>query len=373
MSSTFTASRAGDGGDRPPDGAYTAGGNGGAGGAIAVTGGSASVVNATFQGDRAGNAGSPRFGAIDEEAVPGSGGAAAAVAPGSMSITFSTFSGNAPGTGPGGIVGSGASVFGATVAASILADAGGACATLARSPLANVVLPGDTSCLGARIVGDAAAGSADRQRWPHADDAAGRRQPRRRTPSSACPARPPTSAACRGRASAAATPARSRSSRASRSPPRWPVPGRAPAPRPAAVSSLQLRPTAFRAAGSGGSIGRLHKALTQRKPIGATVSYRLDGAARVTFTITKPAAGRRKGARCVKPGAARPGARRCVRQQLLKGSFAHQGAAGQNSFRFTGRLRRKALALGPYRLVAKLPRPATGRAALAGKGFRIVR
>jgi hypothetical protein len=62
-----------------------------------------------------------------------------------------------------------------------------------------------------------------------------------------------------------------------------------------------------------------------------------------------------------------------VRTVRLKGSFAHQGVAGQNSFHFTGRLRRKALALGPYRLVAKLPRPATGRAALAGKGFRIVR
>jgi hypothetical protein len=62
-----------------------------------------------------------------------------------------------------------------------------------------------------------------------------------------------------------------------------------------------------------------------------------------------------------------------VRTQKLKGSFVHQGVAGQNSFRFTGRLRRKALALGPYRLVAKLPRPATGRAALAGKAFRIVR
>ena len=101
--------------------------------------------------------------------------------------------------------------------------------------------------------------------------------------------------------------------------------------------------------------------------------YRLDGAAKVTFTITRPAAGRRKGRRCVRPAAARPGARRCVRRQLLKGSFAHRGAAGQNAFRFTGRLRRKALALGRYRLVARLPRPATGRGALAAKAFRIVR
>ena len=115
------------------------------------------------------------------------------------------------------------------------------------------------------------------------------------------------------------------------------------------------------------------KALQQRKPLGTTVRYRLDGIARVTFTITKPAAGRRKGRRCVRPAAARPGARRCVRTVRLKGSFAHQGVAGQNAFRFTGRLRGKALPPGRYTLVARLPRPATGKAALARKAFRIVR
>ena len=54
----------------------------------------------------------------------------------------------------------------------------------------------------------------------------------------------------------------------------------------------------------------------------------------------------------MKPGAAKPGAKRCIRIQKLKGSFAHHGAAGQNAFRFTGRLRGKALPPAPYRLVA---------------------
>ncbi|MEZ0283753.1 MAG: hypothetical protein ACAH79_00775 [Thermoleophilia bacterium] len=75
----------------------------------------------------------------------------------------------------------------------------------------------------------------------------------------------------------------------------------------------------------------------------------------------------------MKPGAAKPGAKRCIRIQKLKGSFAHQGAAGQNAFRFTGRLRGKALPPGRYSLVAKLPRPASDKAALARKAFRIVR
>ena len=111
------------------------------------------------------------------------------------------------------------------------------------------------------------------------------------------------------------------------------------------------------------------KSLQAKAPIGTTVRYRLDGAARVTFTITKPVPGRRKGRRCVKPAAAKPGAKRCIRTQKLKGSFAHQGVAGQNAFRFTGRLRGKALAPGRYTLVARLPRPATGRVCPGHQGL----
>ena len=103
------------------------------------------------------------------------------------------------------------------------------------------------------------------------------------------------------------------------------------------------------------------------------MAYRLDGAARVTFTVQRQVPGRRSGRRCVRPGVAPAGARRCVRKQLLRGSFAHSGAADQNAFRFTGRLRGRKLAPGRYTLVARLPRPATGRAAVAARAFRIVR
>jgi hypothetical protein len=120
------------------------------------------------------------------------------------------------------------------------------------------------------------------------------------------------------------------------------------------VSALSLRPSRFRAAKSGASVGTAVKSLLQRRaPIGTTVRDALDGAARVTFTVTKKVAGRRKGRRCVAPARARRGAKACLRTQRLKGSFAHQGTAGQNALRFTGRLRRKALAPGPYTLVPR--------------------
>ena len=138
------------------------------------------------------------------------------------------------------------------------------------------------------------------------------------------------------------------------------------------IFGLSMSSSTFRAARSGASVGKATKSLQAKAPIGTTVRYRLDGAARLTLTITKPAPGRRKGRRCVRPGAAKPGAKPCPRTQKLAGSFAHQGAAGQNAFRFTGRLRGKALPPGRYTLVARLPRPATGKAALTRKAFRIV-
>lgn len=45
--------------------------------------------------------------------------------------------------------------------------------------------------------------------------------------------------------------------------------------------------------------------------------------------------------------------RKCTRFKKLKGGFSDQGAAGANSFRFSGRLRSRALKPGRYRLVGR--------------------
>jgi hypothetical protein len=411
VDSSFIGNRAGDGGDRGPSGGN--GGVGGRGGAIEAQGGTAAISGTTFSGNLAGDGGDGVAGAMTQgPGGEGGDGGAIYAAFGTLAITTSTLAANRAGAGgltngspatpargggggawfvdssaisasaeystfagnlrgPASFADAANGAVGGRVASSILADAAPACQNFTAGPLRNVALPGDPSCAGPRLDGDPRLGPLAANGGPTLTLAPG--------PGSAaidalagaaCPATdqrglprprlggcdagavevqpPPASAAAAPRTSSAAAKARR-------------------------LSSLRLTPAAFRAARAGGSIGALTKALQQRKPVGTTVRYRLDGVARVTFTITRPAAGRRKGRRCVRPAAARPGARRCVRTVRLKGSFAHQGVAGQNSFRFTGRLRRKALALGPYRLVAKLPRPATGRAALAGKGFRIVR
>jgi hypothetical protein len=115
------------------------------------------------------------------------------------------------------------------------------------------------------------------------------------------------------------------------------------------ASLLSVAPTAFRAPGRRAAGG-------QRRCSGARVSYALDEAAVVTFTVQR--AVRRRGR---------------TRYVRVRGSLTHAGAAGGNRLRFSGRLPGRSLKRGRYRLVA-LPTDAagnTGRAVRAS--FRVVR
>ena len=145
------------------------------------------------------------------------------------------------------------------------------------------------------------------------------------------------------------------------------TPGTSGTPTPTTIATanrLTLSRTVFPAAARGGSIART---------TGTTVRYRLSTAARVRFTVERAAPGRRVGRRCVHPTRANRPRPRCTRYVLLRGSFLHSGRADQNSFRFTGRLRGRKLALGRYRLVAT-PLAADGRRGRSIRvGFRIIR
>jgi hypothetical protein len=129
-----------------------------------------------------------------------------------------------------------------------------------------------------------------------------------------------------------------------------PTGGGGPAPPAAAppttlgrlvLSRLRLRPARFRPLRRGGPITRRG---------GARLSYRLSRAARVRFTIA-----RREGRRFVK----------------LRGAFTHAGRAGTNRLRLSGRLARRALRRGRYRLTATAVAPDGTRATPARVTFRI--
>jgi hypothetical protein len=135
-----------------------------------------------------------------------------------------------------------------------------------------------------------------------------------------------------------------------------------PPPAAAALTSLAVSPKAFGPLKQGGAIAGATKPKR-----GATVRYALTAAAAVAFTVERGLRGRSVGGKCRKQTPANRRKKKCTRFRKLKGGFTHQGAAGPNSFRFSGRLRGRALKPGKYRLVARTG--ITSRAA----GFRIVR
>lgn len=113
------------------------------------------------------------------------------------------------------------------------------------------------------------------------------------------------------------------------------------------VTGLRVSPKTFRAAAKGGSI-------TSAVPpkVGARVSYSISKAGKVRFTVERVAEGRLSGGRCFRPTADNSSGRSCTRYVALLGSFGQTAMQGGNRFRFTGRLRRRQLAPGTYRLVA---------------------
>ena len=133
------------------------------------------------------------------------------------------------------------------------------------------------------------------------------------------------------------------------------------------ASKLDVQPDAFAALSGRGSslISAKRKAAK-----GATVKYRLSEAATVTFTVERAVRGRKRKGRCV-PG--RRTGKSCTTYKKVKGSFTHTGRAGANSLRFSGRLARKPLRRGRYRLVGTARDAAGNKSKAVRTSFRIVR
>jgi uncharacterized delta-60 repeat protein len=145
-----------------------------------------------------------------------------------------------------------------------------------------------------------------------------------------------------------------------------PAPGPAPGPQVqpeahAEISALAVSPRVFAAASSGGSTA---------SSTGARVAYTDSTAAKATFTVLKPTRGMIRGRRCGKPRRHGRG-RRCTRWVSV-GHFAHSDQAGANSFHFTGRIHRRKLRPGRYRLRAR-PLFNTRLGPAVSASFRIVR
>jgi hypothetical protein len=108
------------------------------------------------------------------------------------------------------------------------------------------------------------------------------------------------------------------------------------------------------------------------RPKSVRFRFRLSEPARVGIGIERALAGRRKAGRCVAPGKARRGAKRCTRWRRIT-TLRKQAKSGPGSVRFSGKVRGRALSAGRYRALAKA-RDAVGNSSRSRKaGFSAVR
>lgn len=155
-----------------------------------------------------------------------------------------------------------------------------------------------------------------------------------------------------------------------------PAAGTAPAPAaPPAPDTIAPRftvapsfgPARFRVAGRTKATASGHAA-----PSGSTLRFSLSEAASVAVTVAREVPGRRLGSRCVAPGKAKPGARKCPRF-VRKGELGLKGAAGPNRIAFSGRLGGRALGPGRYRASLLARDEAGNTSSPSFAGFVIVR
>lgn len=110
----------------------------------------------------------------------------------------------------------------------------------------------------------------------------------------------------------------------------------------------------------------------KRAPAGTTFSYTLSEPATVTFTIERVLGGRRSGSRCVTATKRNRKAKACKRYKK-SGTLTRTGRQGASTLAFTGRIGRKALARGSYRITLVARDPAGNVGAGVATTFRVVR
>jgi hypothetical protein len=100
--------------------------------------------------------------------------------------------------------------------------------------------------------------------------------------------------------------------------------------------------------------GRLRRPSARRclRAVKLKVSYTLNDADTVTFTLKLKAPGRKVNGKCVKPTNNNRHKERCTRVISVDGQLVKIGHAGANSFSFNGKIAGHKLAPGTYQLTA---------------------
>lgn len=135
------------------------------------------------------------------------------------------------------------------------------------------------------------------------------------------------------------------------------------------VSKLTLLRTRFRVSAKPTATSAAARRPT---PTGTSFRFTLSERATVRFTIEKVLAGRRSGARCVKPTRKLAKRKRCDRYGAGASLTRRSLATGARSVAFSGRIGRKRLTAGRYRLTVLATDPAGNRSAVRRTTFTVV-
>jgi Tol biopolymer transport system component len=141
-----------------------------------------------------------------------------------------------------------------------------------------------------------------------------------------------------------------------------------PAPIPA-LTGLRVVPSRFAVKPLRPPRHRRHRS---RIPLGSSIRFRLTVAARVNFALARQTVGRKSGHRC-RPAHGKVARRNRCTLFVKAGTFSLRVTAGSKRLAFSGRLGRRALTLGRYRLTATPVDPQHRRVRSATATFTIVR
>jgi len=153
------------------------------------------------------------------------------------------------------------------------------------------------------------------------------------------------------------------------------VPPKADVTRPV-VSALSFAPRTFRVAKAATATSAAAKKKAKKKaPAGTKLRFTLSEAAAVRIAVERATTGRRSGKRCVKETARlrKAKAKRCTRY-VRAGTLTRTAKAGRVTVAFSGRIGRRALARGAYRVAITATDAAGNRTAKAAtRTFKVVR
>ena len=127
---------------------------------------------------------------------------------------------------------------------------------------------------------------------------------------------------------------------------------------PVAVSGLRVSPKKLSIAGrkvNGKCVKPTKKNSSNThclRAIKLEISYTLNGADTVTFTLKSKAPGRKVNGKCVRPTSKNNHKKPCTRLIGVHGQLVETGKAGANSFSFNGKIGGHTLTPGTYQLTA---------------------